>query len=293
MVDFNDALVTQFSDSVIYNVAQTSARLKPYVDVRQMTGDNWFIDSVGSVEARLVTGRNVAATFDDIDHTRRKISKARYVVNLPIDASDVRGSLLDPQSVYAKRCAEAIMRQWDRIIVTAAFADVYTGRNGDTLVTAATDGVTTVDATAGLTYAKLLEVHENFIDDNVGLDMNESLLGTITGSEHTALMQEAELTSGDFTRDYAIEKGQLVRATGIDLIKFAANDASPILPVSGGVRDLLFAAKGAVIVGLSKDMTIKIQERNDLIETTQVQVIFELGAVREQGVKVQKVQVTA
>jgi hypothetical protein len=40
-------------------------------------------------------------------------------------------------------------------------------------------------------------------------------------------------------------------------------------------------------------MTVKIQERNDLHETTQVVVELEIGAVRTEGKKVQRVTTTA
>jgi hypothetical protein len=40
-------------------------------------------------------------------------------------------------------------------------------------------------------------------------------------------------------------------------------------------------------------MSLKVEERPDLIETTQIQVVFEIGAVRTEGSLIQKVSVTA
>lgn len=289
----DQALIIGFSDMVHHEAQQLQSKLRPYVTVKQMQGDVWAYDGLGRVDAREVSGRNVAASFDDITHNRRKITRKRFVINLPIDASDVRGALLSPDSEYSKAVAAGMLRQYDRVIYNAAFADVLTGRDFETTVTAAADGVSTVDATAGLTYEKLLEIRQNFWDKDVGLDSNEKIYGTITGDEHTSLMGEEELISGDFNREFVVEKGRIAQALGMDLVGFAASVASPIVPTVSSQRQLLFASSRGICLGVSKEMSIKIQERNDLIETTQVQVVMEIGAVRTEGALVQKVTVTA
>lgn len=289
----DNALITEFSDMVHHQAQQMQSRLKPYANIKQMTGDVWAYDGLGRVEAREVVGRNVPATFDDITHNRRKIARRRFVINLPVDASDVRGALLNPESEYAKAVAAGMLRQYDRVMYQAAFADVLTGRDFSTTVTAATDGVVTVNATAGLTYEKLLEIRQNFYDLDVGTDDNEKIFLTIGGREHTNLMGETELTSGDFSRNFVVDKGRIASALGMDLVMLASSVGSPIIPASGGERALVAASSRGLVLGVSKEMQIKIQERNDLIETTQVQVICEIGAVRSEGALVQKVRVTA
>lgn len=288
----DNALITEFSDMVHQEAQQMTSKLKPYVKLKQMNGDVFAYDGLGRVEAREVTGRNVPATFDDITHNRRKISRKRFVVNLPVDSSDVRGALLNPDSEYATACAAAMMREYDRVIYNAAHADVQTGRDFDTTVTFANDGGRTVDATGGLTYEKLLEIKQNFMDDEVD-DVNDKFFLTITGDEHTALMQEIELISGDYTREFVVEGGSITKALGMDLISFGANAPQPIIPVVSSERALVAASSRGICVGVSREMSIKIEERPDMIETHQVQVVMELGAVRTEGALVQKVRTTA
>ena len=129
VMSIDNALITEFSDLVHHETQQMQSRLKPYLTVKQMSGDFFAYDGLGRVDAREVTGRNVPATFDDITHTRRKISRRRFVINLPIDGSDVRGALLSPESEYAKSVAAGMLRQYDRVAYEAAFADVQTGRD--------------------------------------------------------------------------------------------------------------------------------------------------------------------
>ena len=286
----DQALMTEFSAMVHQETQQDVSKLKPHAMIKQMKGDVFAYDGLGRVEAREVTGRNNPATFDDITHNRRKIARKRFVVNLPVDSSDVRGALLDPDSEYAQACAAAMLRQYDRVIYNAAFADVLTGRDFENTVTFADDGGLSVDATGGLTYEKLLEINKNFIDADVS---SSKRFLTGTGDEYTALMGEIELTSGDFTRQFVVEKGTIESALGMDLVWFADGVSNPIIPTASGERALIAATDKAFCVGVSKDMSIKITERDDYIETHQVQVVMEIGAVRTEGALVQKVRVTA
>lgn len=289
----DQALIIQFSDLVHQEAQQMTSKLKPFVILKQMTGDVYAYDGLGRVDAREVNGRIAPADFDDIDHNRRKIARRRFVINLPVDSSDVRGALMDPDSEYAQAVAAGMMRQMDRVVSESAFADVLTGRDFENTVTFVNDGGLEVDATAGLTYDKLLEINENFIDEDVGTEQQEKLYLTITGKENTSLMLETELTSGDFTRELSVDKGKMVHAAGLDLIHFGANAPRPILEVSGVERFLLAASERAVCVGVSKEMGITIEKRTDLIETHQVQIIMQIGAVRTEGALMQKVRVTA
>lgn len=286
-------LVTQFADMLHVEAQQMKARTRPFVSIKQMSGDLFAYDGIGSLDATEITSRNQKVEFSDLEFKRRKISRRRFSVTVPIDSSDIRGMLVDPQSNIAGACMAALERQFDRVVYDAMFATVLTGRDFETSVAFATDGGTTTDATAGLTYEKLLEVKENFNKNDVGLDGNELIVIGYTEQEETALMKEVELTSGDFSRQFAIDKGEITRALGMDLIKFASAAKKPVIAVSGGVRSNFAMSSRGICVGMSKEPTINIQPRTDLIETTQVQVIMELGAVRTEGVLVQKLTTTA
>ncbi len=290
----DNALKIQFSDMIHVKAQQIKARLRPYVNVVPMKGDKFAYDGIGDIEAREVNGRIQPVVFQDIEHLRRKIRRRRFEVTLPIDASDIRGALLDPKGPYAAACVFAMERVFDRLVVEAMFADVWTGRDFENQVTATADGVITVNATAGLTYDKLLEIKQNYIDGDVGNDMPEKFVLGIAGDEHTDLMSEVKLTSGDYTHQYAVEKGEIQNAVGFDLIKFAGKAKKPILPVNGSnVRSCFAASTRGIVVGVCSEPKLKIVERDDYVETTQVQLVTEIGAVRTEGKLIQLVQTTA
>lgn len=290
----DNALITQFSNMVHQQAQQIKARLRPYVQVRPLTGDVMAYDGLGDVEAQEVHGRIQKVEFNSIEHNRRKLSRRRFVVTLPIDASDVRGALLNPNSEYAKAVMQAMERRFDRVVIEAMFADVRTGREfEDTLTYANDSGYTAINATAGLTYDKLLEIGQNFTDNEVGNDLPETFVLGLSGKEHTSLMQETELISGDFTKSLVVDGGEIQKAAGFHIVKYGASVNNPMLPVASAERSCFAMSTRAMCVGISKEFTIKIQERSDYVETTQVQIIGQIGAVRTEGKLIQRIRTTA
>lgn len=294
METIDRALITEFSAMVHVNAQQVKARMRPYCDIRPMKGDEMAYDGLGTVESSELTGRHQPVQFASIEHLRRKIARRRFVVTLPIDASDVRGMLLDPNGQYAKAMTAAMERRFDRVVYEAMFADVLTGRNFGTTVTYLTDsGYTAIDATSGLTYEKLLEINANFVDREVGNDLPVEFALGISGDENSSLLQEIELTSGDFSKQFAIDKGELVKAVGMNVIKYGASVNNPLLAEAGGERSCFALAKGGICVGISKEFSITVEKRPDLVETSQVQIIGEIGAVRTEGKLIQRIRTTA
>ena len=290
--EIDTALVTQFSDMVHVRAQQMKSRLRQHFAIRKMTGDVWAYDGIGIVDATEQNERIAPTTFNSVEWNRRKISRRRFVITLPLDSSDARAMLTNPQNDYSGVCIRAIERVFDRVGIQAALASVYTGRDFSTTVTAATDGVVTTTATAGLTYEKMIEMRRRYINAEVGNDMPETYLLLCTGDEEAALMQETALINSLYTRQSVVDKGELRSAVGFELIKYGASVLYPMLSVSSGVRSCIATTTRGLVYGMSLDLNLKIQERPDLIETTQVQAIIQLGAVRTEGVLVQKLTTT-
>jgi hypothetical protein len=286
------AQVIQFSSAVHVAAQQMRARFATLFPVKQLTGKSFAYDGIGSIEAQELNGRFNRVAFSDLKVVRRKIARRRFSLTLPFDEDDASKVLLNQEAEYAQACSMAMARVYDRIGIEAALATVYTGEDMDTSVTFATDGGQTVTATAGLMYEKLLEIMQNFIDADVGNDMVENFVFCITGDEHTSLMKELELTSGDYNRQANVERGAIQEALGLKLIKFAANSTDPILAVASGIRSCIAMSTRGLCYAMPKQFEIKVQDRTDLVQTRQVQVNWTLGAVRTEGVLVQKVTTT-
>ena len=176
------------------------------------------------------------------------------------------------------------------------FASVSTGRNFGTTVTYSNDGGFAVDASSGFTYEKLLEIRANFMDAEVGNQGVVPIVIGISGDEHTDLMSETELTSGDYTSQYVIAKGVITNAMGMDLVAFGAGTTvtDPILEIASDTYRYSFAlAQKGVALGISLERKVEVKDYPTKIETSIINVIKELGAVRTAGVRVQKIKLTA
>lgn len=291
--NISTALVTQFSDQVHVNAQQMRSRLRDKVEVKPVSGEDFAYDGIGDLEAIEITQRHQKTQGQDIAHTRRQIKMREFRATIYLDRKDSLETLIDPQRQYSMAVARAMFRKFDAIAIEAALASVKTGKDFGTTVTAADDGVLTVDATGGTTYAKLKELNTNFMNNDVGNDLPEDIFLAITGDEHDDLLSLTELTSGDYVRDYAVEDGRLARALGMQLVPFASNASNPILTVSGGTRDCVAASTRGICVGMSKELEVEVDKRPDLNNLTQVQSSMFLGGVRTEGVLVQKFQTTA
>ncbi len=317
---------TMFLDT-IHNVAQQiKARMKGFVQIIGISGKQTMYDGLGTVEAQEITGRFPEVTFSDIDHTRRKIPRRRFAVAIPIDERDVNDIMQDPTNMYAVAIQRAMERVFDRLTIEAAFATVLTGEDADTSVTAATDGVTVVDATGGLTYDHLLELSTNFINNDVGTDMPEKFFLGVTGHEHRALLADYRvvqydsagrtanqmggitftaaagsenvranpLTNSDFTnRSGLIDNGRLVNAAGFEIVPFAADAPNPVIEVVGGASDYrrcVAASTRGIIVGIHDSLEIVTQDRTDLIQTKQIVAVVTMGALRTEGKLLQELR---
>jgi len=295
-MSYDTVQITEFNASLDVQEQQMTSRLTPYVVRKTIQGDDFAYDGLTEVQSYRANGRNPDIQPVEAQFTRRKMSRERVVVTLLVDNKDVRGMLTDPQSQLAQLCIAAIERETDRVIYDAMFASVYTGRNFATEVTAANDGIFSVDASSALTYEKLLEIRANFIDAEVGNQGRVPIAIGISGDEHTDLMSEVELTSGDYSSQYVIDKGIITSAMGMDLVAFGAGSSitDPILEIGSDTYRYSFAlAQKGVALGISLERKVEVKDYPTKIETTIINVIKELGAVRTAGVRVQKVKLTA
>lgn len=287
--------VIDFSERVHVEAQQMLSRIKDKAEIRYFKGKEMAYDGLGTIEAVEANGRFAELDFADLEHKRRQIVPKRYQCTLAIDGKDQMEALFNIENAYEKQVAAAMVRQFDRVGMQALTADINTGESFQTPVTAAADGVETVDATAGLTYDKLLEIDEKFIDQDLGLDMDSfKKCLAITGKEHTDLMKEIELISGDYSRDFAVEKGRIQRAAGFDLIKYAAGATTPVLTegTPAGQRTCVAWVEGALVYGMQADFEIEIRPLPNYVDVTAVIITGTFGAVRTEGARVVQVQTT-
>lgn len=288
----SDQYRTQFNDMMHIKAQQKQARTRSWVTEMDFKGEDMAYDGLGQVEAREMQGRLVLTVFDDLEHFRRQITSRAFVVTLPIDQQDVEKRLTDPQGEYAAACVRALERAYDRVVYEAMFASVKTGRSFGTTVSASSDGVLTVNATGGLTIAKLLELKKNFLDNEVGVDDDVPYCIGISGDEHSTLLQIDQLINSRYTGTLRLENGRIKSGVGADFITFGGAVANPLLTVSAGVRSCFAVARGGLVVGMQRNWKVEIDKRTDYVGVTQVQITGVMGCTRTEGKLIQKLTTT-
>lgn len=297
-IQIDPAQVVQFSSQVDVAVQQMKPRLKPHVQMTKVTGRDATHEGMGTIEMVEVTSRHQKTVGQDVASTRRRIRMREFRATVYLDKFDELTTIIGPNSKYAQVLAYAAMRKFDALVVEAALASVYTGKDMTTVVTAAADGVLTVDATSGLTVDKSSEIQENFINNDVTTDDETvPVLFLGTGDEHTQLKGEQQFTSEDYVDNKPFVGGRLKQFDGMNLVLYGhKTNGNNILSVTGSTRKCIAMTGGgmqyAVEVGMLQDVGIQVNDRPDLNNLTQLQASLFMGATRTQGARVQQVNTT-
>ena len=278
------AFVEQYSDNVQMLSQQMGSRLRDAVRIENVVGKNAFIDQIGKATAQLRTSRHADTPQLDTPHARRRLSLASYEYADLIDDQDKVRMLIDPTSFYAQAAAAAMGRAMDDVIITAALGTASTGETGSGSATldATNNMVGSASSNDGLTIAKLLEAKRkldlNDVDPSipryiaVGPKQIEDLLGT------------TQVTSSDFNTVKALAQGDVNSFLGFEFIMTNRLDVD-----SNDIRSCFAWAEDGLTLGIGKDVSARIDERNDKGYATQVYYCMDIGAVRMEESKVVKI----
>ena len=278
------AFVQQYSANVQMLSQQMGSRLRDAVRIENVVGKNAFIDQIGKATAQLRTSRHADTPQLDTPHARRRLSLASYEYADLIDDQDKVRMLIDPTSFYAQAAAAAMGRAMDDVIITAALGTASTGETGSGSATldATNNMVGSSSSNDGLTIAKLLEAKRkldlNDVDPSipryiaVGPKQIEDLLGT------------TQVTSSDFNTVKALAQGDVNSFLGFEFIMTNRLDID-----SNDIRSCFAWAEDGLTLGIGKDVSARIDERNDKGYATQVYYCMDIGAVRMEESKVVKI----
>lgn len=291
--EYEKRMNIDYAPDVWENMQQSESRLSPWVNMDTTKADKKTYDNVESVEAIEMTSSFAEVVPTDLAQGRREVGTRLFSVAFEMNDLDLE-RVVDGESgqkqLSTRAAGKALNRKLDRVIYEAHLADVTVWNdkhgNSKSTLTYTQDGVSTVDATGGIGYADLLSVKENFIDDDVA--ESGGIYMTATGVEHTDLMGISELTSGDYSRQFVVDKGEIQSALGMQLIKFGANARQPIIEVNGSSERLnIVAVKGAVTCVVKTRPQVQISELPRKIKTYLVKVFMEVNAIRREGKLVQ------
>ena len=276
------AFVNQFSSNIQMLSQQMGSLLRNAVDVETVNGGKAFFDQVGSAAAQLRTTRHADTPLIDTPHSRRMLTLADYEYADLIDDQDKVRMLVDPTSTYARAAAAAMGRAMDDVIVTAAFADASTGKDGSTTTAFDTTNNQIAAGSAGLTLAKLIEAKE--ILDSGDVDPSIPRYIAVSPKQVTDLLNNTTVTSSDYNTVKALAMGEINSFVGF---QFIVTNRLGVDATSN--RRVIAWAQDGIKLGIGKEPVARIDERSDKSYATQVYYAMTLGATRMEEKKVVEV----
>lgn len=291
-----------FKQSFLELAQQTKSALagSPAVIYGESMGKTNNTARIGRIELAKVNTRNPDKAYGEYAVDNRRYTKSRWTRTITIDAKhDVNELLKDPTSDLLKQLWNAKERVIDRVIARAALGDVLIGAPdaAPTVVSAVNDGVITVDASAGLTYAKIQEITQNFINADIPYAMYKGSLIAISGKENTNLMGEDEFINSDYITGKPVMDGIQMQAGTYGIVQFAGSVnggitvLNPVLPEGSTLRDCMVLAPESVEVAMEV-ADISVERNPDKVNSNDITIDFWIGAMRTEGVRVQKLQTT-
>lgn len=293
-----------FNDNFFELAQQEMSELESSGVVIHETAEGKTVNMVriGRIELTEVNVRNPDKQYGDYNIDNRQMTKRRFTKTVTIDAKyDVNELIKDPTSDIVKQLVNAKNRVIDRVIVTAAEGSVLVGAPdaAPSTITAATDGVITVDATStGITYEKVQEITQNYINNELTYNEFKGAVLAITGTENTDLMGEIEFINNQYMASQAAVADGIVKKAGTyQTVLFGGSVnggitvANPILSEVSTVRTCLALAPKSVALSM-KVALLEVAKSATKVNSWDITIDLWINGMRTEGVRVQKVTTT-
>ncbi len=290
-----------FRDNFYELTQQTQSRLVGANVAMFMSSDGKThnFSRMGRLELDQVTGRNPDKQIEDYSIDNRQFTKNRFTKTVVVDAKDDINELIaDPRSNILRQLNNAKERVIDRVIIDAAVGAVLTGApdSTPTSTSASDDGVITVDASAGVTAAKIAEITQNFINNDFDYqDFNNSVIA-ISGSENTDLMAQTLFINSDYISGRPVDDGIQKQVGPYKVIMFAGADATvspknPVLNEGATLRKCVVLTPQSMAVAMELS-DLSVTKSATKVNSYDITIDYWIGAMRTEGVKVQILSTT-
>lgn len=276
----------------------------PAVKMMAFQGVKHNVPRAAKTELDEALGRNPLKQYDEFEFDNRQFTKQRFTKTFAVDKKDIREAMADPTSEIYKNLFYAVNRKKDEIIAKSALANVLVGDpNSGSMssLSAASDGVTTIDATGGLTYSILTGALGNFINKEVvpnGDIASANLSFICAGTDQVQLLAEDKFINNFYTTFRPVDSGSVNKVLGMNIVTLGGSETgvftkdNPILNESGTTRDCLLLAPNALAFTIDNLKFKYLEDDPKYVDSASLTIYCEMGGMRLEGSRVQKIQTT-
>ena len=265
------AQVKQFSANIHMLFQQEGSVLRPYLWEKPLNGKYRYFERLAKTEAVQKTTRHSPTPNVESQHSRRRAEATDWHWNDFLDPQDEIRILIQPANEYARNAAYALGRTLDRIIIAAFNAAAFTGEEGTTSVNFPS-GQVIANGGTGFTIDKLLEVKRMMDLAHVPPSGRHIVFDTYAEED---LLGTTEITSADYNTVKALVQGQVNSFLGFTFHKIQTE-----LPSSANITSAFAWHESSMGVVVGKEISTRMDERNDLSYAMQVYASATFGAVR-------------
>jgi len=281
---------------------QTNSRLTATNAIKWAPSEGKTVNQarIGRIELTEVNTRNPDKQYGDYALDNRQFTKRRFTKTIQIDAKfDINELLKDPTSDILRQLVNAKERVTDRVAIEAAVGPVLVGAPdaAPTSISAAADGVITIDGTAGYVYATVQKITQGFINNDVPYSTFSGATITATGKENSSLMGEEKFINNFYITGRPVEKGIMEKAGAYRVELFAGSEnggiqvPSPILPEGSTTRSCPVLAPQSILMA-SEIGDMSVEKSATKVNSYDLTIDLWINAMRIEGVLVQIVTTT-
>ena len=298
------AFVEQYRSSILLLSQQKMSRLRPTCQEESVVGRNFYGERIGATAGADIEERHGDTPLVSTPHSRRRGTMVDWDIADLIDDMDKVKMLIDPASTYLLNFRAAANRRIDKHVYDALGGTAAAGQSGGTTInnydagecrlidsdgTVATAGSDHTAATAtALTIPKLLTCSQLLDEGDIDPERQRHFV-TNPYNKHQ-LLNLTEVKSVDYNTVKALAQGKIDTFMGF-LFHWLQNFQDEI---KGHLRDTeaetadeaveCYAwAQDAIKLGVGKDITSRISERDDKRYAIQAYMKHSFGAVRVEG----------
>lgn len=250
------------------------------------------VDYMAAVQTKGVQGRFGAIEFADNDYERRWVLPTSKDLAQPFDTFDKLKTIEDPQSQAVGNAANAVGRDWDDVLIAAAFATASISNTDGTTLTTENfstssygisekfgDGSTPV----GMTVDKLIEALRIFRHNHVDIEDQENEARTliIGSTQESNMLKLTEVVSTEYNDRPVLVDGRITRFLGWDLTVSERLNYGAGIGSTANTRQCIAFVKSGLYLGIWQDMMHDVSQRKDLQgHPWQVYTMHTFGATR-------------
>lgn len=291
-----------FIDSFFALAQQTKSKLVSTKAIKFLpsAGKTNNFARIGRLELDEVNTRNPDKQYGDYALDNRLFTKRRFTKTIQIDMKyDVNELLKDPTSDILQQLNNAKERVIDRVAIAAAVGAVLVGGpdTAPSSISAATDGVITLDGTGGFVYEIVQAITQSFINSDLQYDDFKGATICVTGQENTDLMGEDQFINQDYITSAVAMAGVIEKAGTYQVAVFAGSStgggtlAQPILPETSTQRTCVALAPQSIAMAMEiGDMGVEKSSKK--VNSMDITIDLWINAMRTEGVRVVAITTT-